>query len=330
MNPLLKRGAAVSALVHGLLLVTLLIGLPMQTPAPPPETDIEMAFVPSASQATAQSARAPQPTPTPAPAPAPTPVQAPPAVQPPEPRPTVAPPPPPPPPPPAPLSAAAPATTPPPPAPTPPPPPPPATTPTPLPAPPLPPPPPPTPAPPQRTAQSLPLPPIPVPPPPPAPPSSTSQPNPTKNAAPDSTALNNTLEKLRAQQQQTQPPNAHANPERGGAPNPGGNPNGDITSQLSGEQRGQIGDKVRECWTKDPGALELEKMSVMLTVTVDAAGTARAAAVAVEDDGRLADPRFRAFSERAIRAVLAPRCATLPLPPEQLGHVNQLTFRFRP
>jgi hypothetical protein len=36
------------------------------------------------------------------------------------------------------------------------------------------------------------------------------------------------------------------------------------------------------------------------------------------------------FSERAIRAVLDPNCANLPLPPKMLGQVREFTFRFRP
>ncbi len=174
-----------------------------------------------------------------------------------------------------------------------------------------------------------PVPPPPVPP-PPARPSQTSQPNPTKNPAPDSTALNNTLEKLRSLMKQQQPPKARYNPQQGGAPNTGGAPQGDITARLSAAQRGLIGDKVRECWTKDAGALDLDKMSVMLTVTTDAAGVAREAVVAPEDRARIADPRFRAFAERAVRAVMDPRCANLPLPKNELGRVNELTFRFRP
>jgi hypothetical protein len=44
----------------------------------------------------------------------------------------------------------------------------------------------------------------------------------------------------------------------------------------------------------------------------------------------MADVRFRAFAERARRAVLDTRCATLPLPSAELGKVGKLTFRFRP
>jgi neural Wiskott-Aldrich syndrome protein len=171
-------------------------------------------------------------------------------------------------------------------------------------------------------------------PPPPAPPSPTSQPNVTKNAAPDSTALDNTLEKLRALQKQNQPPTARANPLKGGAPTPAGSVRGDITATLSADQRAAIGAKVRECWTKDDGALGGDKMQVMLTVTLDSAGTARIVEPAASDERRITgDPRLRAFFERARRAVLDPRCGNDLLPKDRLvnaGVPNKLTFRFSP
>jgi hypothetical protein len=44
-----------------------------------------------------------------------------------------------------------------------------------------------------------------------------------------------------------------------------------------------------------------------------------------------ADEGFRAFAERAERAVLDPTCAKLPVPPDLLGKpAQELTFRFRP
>jgi outer membrane biosynthesis protein TonB len=175
----------------------------------------------------------------------------------------------------------------------------------------------------------LPLPPPPVPP-PPAPPSTTSQPNATKNPAPNSSSVENTLEKLRQQMAQNQPPKARANPRAGGQPNGGGNPLGNDTAALNADQRGAIGDHVRECWTKDAGALDIDKQRVLLTVTTDASGVARKAEVAGDDAGRMGDPRFRAFAERAIRAIMDSRCANLPLPSNVLGRVNVLTFRFSP
>ena len=141
--------------------------------------------------------------------------------------------------------------------------------------------------------------------------------------------MENTLDKLRQLQSKNEPAKAKANPTAGGAPNGGGNPQGD-TAALSADQRGAIGDHVRECWTKDPGALGIEKQRVTLTVTTDAGGTARKAEVSGDDARRMDDARFRAFAERAMRAIMDSRCANLPLPNNVLGKVNVLTFRFTP
>ena len=87
---------------------------------------------------------------------------------------------------------------------------------------------------------------------------------------------------------------------------------------------------MRECWTKDAGALDLDSLTVQLIVTFDEQGTARLAEVGDADRGRMGDPRFRAFAERAMRAVRDPRCAALPIPRDQLGKIGKLTFRFKP
>lgn len=102
------------------------------------------------------------------------------------------------------------------------------------------------------------------------------------------------------------------------------------TGMLSAEPRGAIGDQMRACWTPDPKALGADQMQVLLTVTTDASGVARLVVVAGADEGRLSDPAFRAFAERARRAVLDPRCANLQLPPTMLGKPNVLTLRFTP
>ena len=82
---------------------------------------------------------------------------------------------------------------------------------------------------------------------------------------------------------------------------------------------------------RDAGALDLEKMQVLLLVTVDAQGMARQVDVAPEDTAKLSDPRFRAFAERAVRAVLDPKCAGLPVPQALIGGGRgTLKFRFRP
>jgi hypothetical protein len=147
---------------------------------------------------------------------------------------------------------------------------------------------------------------------------------------PESRELLNTLERLRALQRQTQAPVRVANPARGGAPNAGGNPQGDDTSKLTADQIRAIGDEVRRCWTADFGARGVEQMQVMLIVRTDEGGVAHMAEIAPQDHGRLTDPIFRAFAERARRAVLDPRCANLPLPRTMQGQRQVLTFRFRP
>ena len=152
----------------------------------------------------------------------------------------------------------------------------------------------------------------------------------TKNPAPNSSSVENTLEKLKQQLAVNQPPKGRPNPQAGGQSNGGGNPLGNDTAALNADQRGAIGDHVRECWTKDAGALDIDKQRVLLTVTTDAGGIARKAEVAGDDVGRLSDPRFRAFAERAKRAIMDPRCANLPLPNNVLGRINILTFRFSP
>jgi hypothetical protein len=167
-------------------------------------------------------------------------------------------------------------------------------------------------------------------PPPPSPPSTTSQPNATKNPAPNSSSVENTLEKLRQQMAQSAPPKARPNPKSGGQPDGGGNPLGNDTAALSSAERGAIGDHVRECWTKDAGALDIDKQRVLLTVTTGPDGVVHQAVIAGDDVGRMGDPRFRAFAERARRAVLDARCANLPLPPKDLGKVGTFTFRFSP
>ncbi|CAH2606379.1 conserved protein of unknown function (plasmid) [Rhodovastum atsumiense] len=141
---------------------------------------------------------------------------------------------------------------------------------------------------------------------------------------PNTAALNNTLERLRALQRQQQTERA--------APAPmgnGDNPKG-LSDRLSSSQLSAIGERIRECWSKDAGALDLEKMQAKLLVTVGADGVAREAMIAPEDRGRLNDPRFRVFAERAVRAALNPRCATLPIPKGLIGSVGIVRVTFRP
>jgi hypothetical protein len=320
-NPRLRAGGILSLMAHLMVILALLITLPNWKPdeEKEPDTAVEMIFDGKARTTIKAPILAPNPAPSREIAP-----PAPPVTEAPKPEPIEAPPPPPPPPPPpepsrvsVPLPA------------------PPSDLPPPEPSPreaPIIPPPPAPPAPPREATPKLVTPPVPPPPdkPPPMRPSETAQPNVTKNMAENSSAMEATLLRLRQMQHQTEPPHARPNPRAGGQPDSGGNPASNDTEALSAAQRGEIGAHVRECWTKDSGALNLDKFSVVLTVVTDATGTARVATVADEDRGKLSDPEFQAFAERAVRAVMDVRCATLPLPHQMLGRVNNLTFRFRP
>jgi hypothetical protein len=321
-NPRLRTGGIVSLLGHLMVVLALLITLPNWKPDEEKEQDaaVEMIFDGKAKT----TIKAPTPAPVPAPSREITP-PAPPVTEAPKPEPIEAPPPPPPPPPPPePPRVSAPLPVPPSDLPPP--------EPSPREAPIIPPPP----APPAQARETPPqlITPPPVPPPlekqPPMKPSQTAQPNVTQNMASNSSAMEATLLRLRQMQQQKEPPRARPNPRAGGQPDSGGNPASNDTDALSAAQRGEIGAHVRECWTKDSGAQGLDKLSVVLTVVTDASGTTRVANVADEDKAKLSDPIFQAFAERAVRAVMDVRCATLPLPHQMLGRINNLTFRFRP
>ena len=307
MNSGLQRSAAVSAGLHLAALLALIVAIPFTPPmAPPDEESFSVDFSGTATEAPQKGEK---PAKVAAPADAETPATDNPAVKPPEKAPleVPAPPPPPPPPPPAPEDVVKPPE--------------------------------PTPTPPKPAEK-----PAPVKPPPPKPivkpktaplkpvDSIRAQPNETKNAVPDTSSLLNTLEKLTADQKQKQPPKHRYNPERGGAPGGGGAVHGDLTGALSDEQRKAIGAEVRRCYSEDTEARDYATYVAVITVTVDADGETREVQLSDNDTARAnADPAFRAFAERAERAVLDPQCAKLPVPADMLGKPSQqLTFRFRP
>jgi hypothetical protein len=101
-------------------------------------------------------------------------------------------------------------------------------------------------------------------------------------------------------------------------------------SPLSAAAARAIGDSVQRCWMFDAGAKDLRGLVVLLTVNTDEQGVVRDAEVAAPDKEKLSDPVFRAFADRAIRAVRSPQCANLPVPRSMLGQRQTFTFRFRP
>lgn len=101
------------------------------------------------------------------------------------------------------------------------------------------------------------------------------------------------------------------------------------TAALSADERRVIADHIQGCWSKDTGTTQADKQSVLLTVTTDVSGVVQTAQVAASDMLRVnSDPRLHVQAERAIRALMDPHCAKLPLPSTALGRVNVLTFQF--
>ena len=315
----MRRSALISFIIHLAIVLAAILSLPplKLDNSADQGVSVDLVGLSAPQQATA-------PGKVPAPANTPTVNNAHLAVTRPKPAPIVQPPPPPPPPPPAPQHAP-PLPTPPAPAP---PPPPPTESPVALPSPPPPPPQPPQPKTSTLVQPKLPLPPQPQ---PPAPAQSpTHQQHVVKTPVPLSQNVLNTLMKLQALQKQTQPPTARYNPAQGGAPNGGGSKQSTANSRLTGADRDAIGNHVRPCWTIDAGAPGVAGFRVMLTVTTDASGTVREARVAPVDQGKLSDPLFNAYAQRAIAAVENYECATLPLPSYMLGHDQTFSFEFSP
>jgi neural Wiskott-Aldrich syndrome protein len=146
----------------------------------------------------------------------------------------------------------------------------------------------------------------------------------------DSRSLLNTLEKLRSLHPQNQAPTARYSPPRSGAPLVGGSVHGTDNTSLNAVQRGAIGDKVRECWSRDAGALHADTFTVHLIVTTDEQGVARLATIAPGDPAAPLGSPLHAFAERAVRAVLAPQCSALPLPETMRGQIHRFDFIFKP
>ena len=352
MDRRLKRSAIVSALAHGAVIALLVVALPTERLNAPESVAVDVQIIgpyvpqqalhkgkvaaPADTRTVSKAHLATaKPAPKPIEAPPPPPPPPPPAPQKPMPK-LPAPPKPPPPPTPAPSLPMPPA-----PAPTPKPalklptPPKPAPTP-PKPAPKLPKPPAPAPAPPKPQPQPKPKPEKTLPPPPkPAPPkpeqkTPTTQKHQVKTPVPMSKTVQNTLAKLRALEKQTHPPKHKYNPKQGGAPNGGGTRMSTANSHLTAADRSAIANAVRPCWGIDAGAPGVSDFSVLLQVTTDAQGTVREAQVAPADQGRLSNPVFAAFAQRAVDAVKNYQCAKLPLPSYMLGAPHQFTFRFSP
>ncbi len=196
---------------------------------------------------------------------------------------------------------------------------------------------------------------IPTPPPPPTPPQkqtstqqqkkpvpATKPPAPVQSVrhqlhdvkAPDalSQSVLNTLLNLKAEQQQQQPPTHVYNPDASTSPNPGGSPNSNANSGLSGPDRAAISSHLEPCWNYDGEAQNVGQFAVLLQVTTDATGKVREAQIAPQNTGDMSNPLYLAFTQRALAAVMNYQCADLGpyLPSSLLGQNETFTFLYQP
>jgi len=153
----------------------------------------------------------------------------------------------------------------------------------------------------------------------------TGQTPPVARPAERSNSVQNTLDRLRAAQQQSAPPQGRPSTAAGRPAAGGGSPTGN--AQLSqGEIRG-VADKISECWSVDAGMQGLDQMVVELQVVVDDGGVIRSVR---SPRGVPTEPRARALYDMSRRALLDPKCNPLPVPSEKLQAIRTSIFRFSP
>lgn len=163
-----------------------------------------------------------------------------------------------------------------------------------------------------------------------APDSATHQPRIAKTSDPFSPSLQATIAALRmAQIRDTAPTHPYA-ATLSGAQKAAGNPISSTNTGLNAAERNAIGQHVRPCFQVDDDALGLASLNVNLLVSTDPAGVVRNAVVAPQDIGKMSNPSFYAFAQRAIDAVMNNNCASLPLPSTMLGKNQTLLFDFSP
>ncbi len=125
----------------------------------------------------------------------------------------------------------------------------------------------------------------------------------------------NTLERLR-----TLARAKRLGPELAGLP--------DLTPGLSVADRAAIVARLKPCHTRDDS--RATQAPVRLVAGFDAQGIVRHVALADPNDPDAANPPIerQAWIAQAMRAVVAPECNPLPLPPGVLGRPGRINLRF--
>ena len=106
-------------------------------------------------------------------------------------------------------------------------------------------------------------------------------------------------------------------------------PKAPLGSQLTASELDMVRHQIARCWNVPAGARDAKDLVVEVKVIVDPDGTVRQATIV--DQGRLgSDPFFRAAAESARRAFFNPLCRPLHLPAEKYAIWKDLVVDFSP
>jgi outer membrane biosynthesis protein TonB len=106
-------------------------------------------------------------------------------------------------------------------------------------------------------------------------------------------------------------------------------PKAPLGSQLTASELDMVRHQIARCWNVPAGARDAKDLVVEIKVIVDPDGTVRQATIV--DQGRLgSDPFYRAAAESARRAFFNPLCRPLHLPAEKYAIWKDLVVDFSP
>jgi outer membrane biosynthesis protein TonB len=131
-----------------------------------------------------------------------------------------------------------------------------------------------------------------------------------------------------APQQSAPSPDAPPQKPRVASTKASSQPRAPLGGQLTASELDLIRQQIARCWNVPAGARDAKDLVVEIRVVVDRDGTVQQATIV--DQGRLGDPFFRAAAESAKRAFFNPQCRPLHLPAEKYAVWKDLVVDFSP
>ena len=137
------------------------------------------------------------------------------------------------------------------------------------------------------------------------------------------------LRDVRKNNQQDQPPQPQktAQPAASVYTPPASAPN--LSSRLTSSEIDALRDQLRGCWNFNAGARDAADLAVVLEVEVNPDRTVQSITV-LDADHVNSDSYLRSAAEAAMRALRNPNCSPLKLPPEKYETWRKTTMNFNP